>query len=233
MTKTVGSTTYNIARFKLTFKKEIRLLTQHQIARLDEARANNTTITGEGGWFDESYLYRTPAYLDENYILLTSRTFDYDSNVTGAGETTTHQGEYYPYPLAWDFSSYAFYDGTKEGQGFDGSTDGNTYFGDAFTEWGSYAIVNDYMGYGDKVGSPKKPTNEALGGRNEDGYFLYVDASALPGKLVTLPFTQNLCAGSELLVSAWVKSAGDNNENTDDAAMLFPYMALTIIIIGR
>lgn len=221
VTKTVGSTTYNIARFKLTFKKEIRLLTQHQIARLDEARANNTTITGEGGWFDESYLYRTPAYLDENYILLTSRTFDYDSNVTGAGETTTHQGEYYPYPLAWDFSSYAFYDGTKEGQGFDGSTDGNTYFGDAFTEWGSYAIVNDYMGYGDKVGSPKKPTNEALGGRNEDGYFLYVDASALPGKLVTLPFTQNLCAGSELLVSAWVKSAGDNNENTDDAAMLF------------
>lgn len=221
VTKTVGSTTYNIARFKLTFKKEIRLLTQHQIARLDEARANNTTITGEGGWFDESYLYRTPAYLNENYILLTSRTFDYDSNVSGAGETTTHQGEYYPYPLAWDFSSYAFYDGTKEGQGFDGSTDGNTYFGDAFTEWGSYAIVNDYMGYGDKTGSLKAPTEPGLGGRNSNGYFLYVDASNLPGKLVTLPFSQNLCAGSELLVSAWVKSAGENNTSTDDAAMLF------------
>lgn len=221
VTKTVGETTYNIARFKLTFKKNIRLLTQHQIARLDEARANNTTITGEGGWFDESYLYRTPAYLNENYILLTSRTFDYDFNVTGAEETKTHQGEYYPYPLAWDFSSYAFYDGTKEGQGFDGSTDENTSFGDAFTEWGSYAIVNDYMGYGDKTGSPKKPTNEALGGRNKDGYFLYVDASALPGKLVTLPFTQNLCAGSELLVSAWVKSAGAYDTSTDDAAMLF------------
>lgn len=221
VTKTVGSTTYNIARFKLTFKKEIRLLTQHQIARLDEARANNTTITGEGGWFDESYLYRTPAYLDENYILLTSRTFDYDSNVTDAGETTAHQGEYYPYPLAWDFSSYAFYDGTKEGHGFDGSTDGNTSFGDAFTEWGSYAIVNDYMGYGDKTESPKTPTNPGLGGRNSSGYFLYVDASNLPGKLVTLPFSQNLCAGSELLVSAWVKSAGANNTSTDDAAMLF------------
>ena len=133
----------------------------------------------------------------------------------------THQGEYYPYPLAWDFSSYAFYDGTKEGQGFDGSTDRNTSFGDAFTEWGSYAIVNDYMGYGDKTGSPKKPTNEALGGRNKDGYFLYVDASNLPGKLVTLPFEEELCAGSELLVSAWVKSAGENNASTDDAAMLF------------
>ena len=219
--KAANGTTYNIARFKLTFKKNTRLLTQHQIARLDEARANNTTITGEGGWFDESYLYRTPAYLDENYILLTSRTFDYDSSVGGAGETTTHQEEYYPYPLAWDFSSYAFYDGTKEGQGFDGSTDENTSFGDAFTEWGSYAIVNDYMGYGDKTGSLKAPTEPGLGGRNSNGYFLYVDASNLPGKLVTLPFSQNLCAGSELLVSAWVKSAGENNTSTDDAAMLF------------
>ena len=193
VTKTVGSTTYNIARFKLTFKKEIRLLTQHQIARLDEARANNTTITGEGGWFDESYLYRTPAYLDENYILLTSRTFDYDSSIDHAGETTTHQREYYPYPLAWDFSSYAFYDGTKKTQGFEGSTIDNTnYESQPFTEWGSYAIVNDYMGYGDKTESPKQPTNEALGGRNAGGYFLYVDASNLPGKLVTLPFSQNL-----------------------------------------
>lgn len=222
VTKTVGSTTYNIARFKLTFKKNIRLLTQHQVDRLDNYRSGKTTETvNTEAWFNESYLYRTPKYLEENYILLTSRTFDYDSNVTGAGETTTHQREYYPYPLAWDFSSYAFYDGTKERQGFDGSTDGNTFFGDAFTEWGSYAIVNDYMGYGDKTGSPDRPDNGALGGRNDGGYFLYVDASNLPGKLVTLPFSQNLCAGSELLVSAWVKSAGENNTSTDDAAMLF------------
>lgn len=220
VTKTVGETTYNIARFKLTFKKNIRLLTQHQVARLDDHRTGTKTITGEA-WFNESYLYRTPKYLEENYILLESRTFDYDSSIEHAGEMDTHQGEYYLYPLAWDFSSYAFYDGTKEGQGFDGSTDGNTSFGDAFTEWGSYAIVNDYMGYGDKTGSPKAPTEPGLGGRNSSGYFLYVDASNLPGKLVTLPFEEELCAGSELLVSAWVKSAGQNLDNTDDAAMLF------------
>lgn len=225
VTKRVGETTYNIARFKLTFKKNIRLLTQHQVDRLDEARANNTTITGEGGWFDESYLYRTPAYLDENYILLTSRTFDYDSNVTGARDTTTHQREYYPYPLAWDYSSYAFYDGSKKNQGingFEGSTmTEDDYDLQPFVEWGSYAIVNNYMGYGDKKGSPKAPTKPGLGGRDSSGYFLYVDASNLPGKLVTLPFEEELCAGSELLISAWVKSAGQNATNTDDAAMLF------------
>lgn len=217
VTKTVGSTTYNIARFKLTFKKNIRLLTQHQIARLDEARANNTTITGEGGWFDESYLYRTPAYLDENYILLTSRTFDYDPEVA----EDYGQSEYYPYPLSWDYSSYAFFDGSTTAD-FDGSTDNNDSFNkQPFTEWGSYAIVNDYMGYGDKTGSLKAPTEPGLGGRNSNGYFLYVDASNLPGKLVTLPFEEKLCAGSELLISAWVKSAGENNTSTDDAAMLF------------
>ena len=226
VTKTVGETTYNIARFKLTFKKNIRLLTQHQVDRLDNYRSGKTTETvNTEAWFNESYLYRTPKYLEENYILLESRTFDYNSSIENAGETTTHQGEYYPYPLAWDFSSYAFYDGSKKNQGingFEGSTMNNgNYDSQPFVEWGSYAIVNDYMGYGDKTGSPKKPTNEALGGRNKDGYFLYVDASNLPGKLVTLPFTQNLCAGSELLVSAWVKSAGENNTSTDDAAMLF------------
>lgn len=223
VTKTVGGTIYNIARFKLTFKKNIRLLTQHQVDRLDNYRSGKTTETvNTEAWFNESYLYRTPKYLEENYILLTSRTFDYDSSIEHAD---THQEEYYPYPLAWDFSSYAFYDGSKKNQGingFEGSTMNNgNYDSQPFVEWGSYAIVNDYMGYGDKTGSPKKPTNEALGGRNKDGYFLYVDASNLPGKLVTLPFTQNLCAGSELLVSAWVKSAGENNTSTDDAAMLF------------
>ena len=220
VTKTVGETIYNIARFKLTFKKNIRLLTQHQVDRLDKHRAKKETITGEN-WFNESYLYRTPKYLEENYILLTSRTFDYDSSI----DYDTHQGEYYPYPLAWDFSSYAFYDGSKKNQGingFEGSTmTEGAYGSQPFVEWGSYAIVNDYMGYGDKKGLPKAPTEPGLGGRNSSGYFLYVDASNLPGKLVTLPFEEELCAGSELLVSAWVKSAGENNTSTDDAAMLF------------
>lgn len=224
VTKTVDRTTYNIARFKLTFKKNIRLLTQHQVARLDDHRTETKTISGED-WFNESYLYRTPKYLEENYILLTSRTFDYDSSIEHAGEMDTHQREYYPYPLAWDFSSYAFYDGSKKNQGingFEGSTMNNgNYDSQPFVEWGSYAIVNDYMGYGDKKGPLKAPTEPGLGGRDSSGYFLYVDASNLPGKLVTLPFEEKLCAGSELLISAWVKGAGENLDNTDDAAMLF------------
>lgn len=213
--KAANGTTYNIARFKLTFKKNTRLLTQHQIDRLDKHRVGTATIQGED-WFQDAYLYRTPEYLEENYIELTSRTFDYDPEVAD----DYGQSEYYPYPLSWDYSSYAFFDGSTTAD-FDGSTDNNDSFNkQPFTEWGSYAIVNDYMGYGDKVNNKvKAPTDPSLGGRNGEGYFLYVDASDRPGELVSLPFTENLCPGSELLVSAWVKSA--EAAGNDDAAMLF------------
>ena len=212
--KTVSGTTYNIARFKLTFKKNTRLLTQHQIDRLDKARNSGETI--QENWFQDAYLYRTPEYLEDNYIELTSRTFDYDPEVA----EDYGQSAYYPYPLSWDYSSYAFFDGSTTAD-FDGSTDNNGNFNNQpFTEWGSYAIVNDYMGYGDKVNNTvKAPTKPSLGGRNGEGYFLYVDASDRPGELVSLPFTENLCPGSELLVSAWVKSA--EAAGNDDAAMLF------------
>ena len=199
------TTTYNIARFKLTFKKNTRLLTQHQIDRLDRHRKGTTTINNES-WYDSEYLYRTPDYLENggNYILLTSRTFDYDQSV--ASEPNIQNG-YYPYPLSWDFSSYAF---------FDGSTSADFYKSVAYPEWGSYGIVRNYIGYGD-YGSNVLP-NATLGGRT-DGYFIYVDASSRPGQLVTLPFQENLCAGSELLVSAWVKSSANSGEA--DAVMLF------------
>lgn len=199
------TTTYNIARFKLTFKKNTRLLTQHQIDRLDKHRKGTETISNES-WYDSEYLYRTPDYLENggNYILLTSRTFDYDQ--TMASEPNIQTG-YYPYPLSWDFSSYAF---------FDGSTSADFYKSVSYPEWGSYGIVRNYIGYGDH--NTNVLPDATLGGRT-DGYFIYVDASSRPGQLVTLPFRENLCAGSELLVSAWVKSSAESS--SDDAAMLF------------
>ncbi len=198
VTKEVGSKTYNIARFKLTFKKNTRLLTQHQISRLDNARENNTTINEN--WYNREYRYRTPEYLDKEYILLTSRTFDYDNSLN----YSYIQNDYYPFPLSWDFSSYAFYDGSN----------GSNSVGTS-TQWGSYSIADGYIGYLDTP----VPSNPTLGGRT-DGHFLYVDASSIQGKIVTLPFTEKLCAGSELLISAWVKSSGDD-DGSDDAALLF------------
>lgn len=214
VTKTVDGITYNIAKYNLTFKEESRLLTQHQLDLID-----NNKATGK----EWNYTHRTPQYLEEHYQLLTSRTFDYDPDV--ANEYGQSQKEYYPFPLNWDYSSYAFFDGSGN-QDFDKSTTHGAYNNNPFAEWGSYCIVNDYMGYDDKVNHSESNPNPdpTLGGRglsatNNSKYFLYVDASDLPGTVVTLPFEENLCRGTELFVSAWGKSC--SNSTGDDAAILF------------
>lgn len=225
VTKRANNTTYNIAKFNLTFKKDTRLLTQHELDRLDSIRLggshNNVNLDN---WYRRSYQYRTPEYLRSNYNLLTSRTFDYDPEVAEKSSQTDASGNhwYYPFPLDWSYSSYAFFDGSTFTD-FDGSTPNNeNYNKHPFAEWGYYAITNEYVGYGDKVkNGVKRPTNASLGGKNADGYFLYVDASDKPGKIVTLPFEENLCPGTELFVSAWVKSADENAGNRANSAMLF------------
>lgn len=228
VTKTVGEITYNIAKFNLTFKKDTRLLTQHELDRIDRHRESGDVINRNESWYSNAYATRTPNYLDgnENYKLLTSRTFDYDPNVANMFGQSSHW--YYPFPLEWGYSSYAFFDGSTTAD-FDGSTDDNSaYNRQPFAEWGTYAITNSYVGYGDIVkNSVKRPTNEGLGGRNASGYFLYVDASDKPGTIVTLPFTENLCPGSELFVSAWVKSADEDVDNSENSAMLFTIYGVT------
>lgn len=228
VTKTVDRTTYNIAKFNLTFKKDTRLLTQHELDRIDRHRESGDVINRNESWYSNAYATRTPNYLDgnENYKLLTSRTFDYDPNVANMFGQSSHW--YYPFPLEWGYSSYAFFDGSTTAD-FDGSTDNNSaYNRQPFAEWGTYAITNNYVGYGDIVSNlVKRPTDEDLGGRNASGYFLYVDASDKPGTIVTLPFTENLCPGSELLVSAWVKSADEEGDAIENSAMLFTIYGVT------
>lgn len=227
VTKRVGNTTYNIAKFNLTFKKDTRLLTQHELDRIDRHRESGDVIGSGESWYSNAYATRTPNYLDgnENYKLLTSRTFDYDPNVANLFGQSSHW--YYPFPLEWGYSSYAFFDGSTTAD-FDGATDNEFYNNQPFTEWGSYAITNNYVGYGDIVKNlVKRPTIEGLGGRNAEGYFLYVDASDRPGTIVTLPFTENLCPGSELFISAWVKSADEDADDKENSAMLFTIYGVT------
>lgn len=202
----------------MTFEKDNRLLTQHQLDRIDRQRKGESTgVTGES-WYRTAYQNRTPEFLRENYTLLTSRTLDYDPDVANL----YGQNWYYPFPVEWGYSSYAFFDGSTTDD-FNGSTDGNaSYNSQPFAEWGYYALTNTYVGYGDKVkNSVKAPTNPSMGGKNADGFFIYVDASDRPGTVMTLPFQENLCRGTKLMVSAWVKSADENSDNSENSAMLF------------
>lgn len=194
VTKKVGTITYNIARYKLKFVADTRLLTQSQLEAIE---------AGDEGM--KYYQFRTPEYLDKNYQLLTALNWDYDPEVAGR---TYGQDKYYPFPMAWDYSSYSFFDGAPAEDFVEVSKD------TPVPEWGYYAIMNGFienMAWGSNSLASRLPNST---------YHLYVDASDRPGVIANLPFRQPLCKGSELFVTAWVKSAGFSS-GTSDAGMLF------------
>lgn len=201
VTKTVGGVTYNIARFNLTFIRDTRLLTQTQLEQIEDGTIQNENL--------KYYQFRTDKYLEQNYQLLTSLNFDYDPAVAD----TYGSASFYPFPLAWTSNSYSFYDGANNND----FKSGNKY-----PEWGFYAIMNDFMEGGHWNNGTANAYGKPLPGSN---YHMYVDASDRPGVIARLPFRRKLCKGSELFVTAWVKSAGWSS-SMDDAGMLFSVMGV-------
>lgn len=206
----VKSDNYKIARYKLKFVEESRLLSQSMVKEID----NPTGQTDNASW--RKLTYRTPDALanSDMYELLTELNFDYNNNFTGLDQNQYRPAEYYPFPMAWSYSSYGFYDGSMA-----------TYHAgnQNCAQWGYYAITSNYVecqngGWGTNFAKPASLTNSE---GNESTYHLYVDASDRAGVIARLPFHENLCPGSELFVSAWVKNARENNNNTDNAAILF------------
>lgn len=207
----------NIARFVLKFTKGTSLMTQSMIKAINDKR-EGTVTTENNDW--NIYTERTPQYMEENYEFLTGLDFNFKS------PEEARQGVYYPYPLAWDHCSYAF---------FDGST-GDYFEGGTFPQWGYYSIMNDYLecaepgetwgwtGH-DKAPGPTETCMEPRVEGEKNLYHMFIDASDRPGIIARLPFEKKLCAGSELFVSAWVKSA-KWNEQTTNAAMLFTFMGV-------
>lgn len=192
---------YNIARFNLTFVRDTRLLTQTQLEQIEDG-----TIADENLKY---YQFRTNKYLEENYELLTSLNFDYDPAVAAI----YGQPEFYPFPIAWTANSYSFFDGA-EGTDFKNTN--------KYPEWGYYSIMSTFMEKDHWNNGTKNEYAEPLPGSN---YHLYVDASDRPGVIARLPFRDKLCRGTELFVTAWLKSAGWSN-NMADANMLFSIMGV-------
>lgn len=201
VTKTVGGVTYNIARFNLTFIRDTRLLTQTQLEQIEDGTIQNENL--------KYYQFRTDKYLEQNYQLLTSLNFDYDPAVAD----TYGSASFYPFPLAWTSNSYSFYDGANNND----FKSGNKY-----PEWGFYSIMNDFMEGDHWTNGTKNTCAKPLPGSN---YHMYIDASDRPGVIARLPFRRKLCKGSELFVTAWVKSAGWSSSMAD-AGMLFSVMGV-------
>lgn len=202
VTKTVDKVTYNIARFNLTFSALSVPLTQVEVANIKEG---------------SDLEFRSPTWMNNNLQKLTELTFDYPAGVAW----NYGQKEYFTFPLAWDYSSYAFFDGSPLGdfRGLSSYSNPKRWY----PEFDYYSLVSDYIGYGDQISIPARPVD--IGKPDGPGnHFIYVDASDRPGILARLPFNEKLCIGSELFVTAWMKSGGQSG--SDDAAVLFTIMGV-------
>lgn len=202
VTKTVSGTTYNIAKYNLTFVRDTRLLTQTQLEQIENGTIQDNNL--------KYYQFRTDKYLSENYQLLTKLDFDYDPSVS----ELYGQPDFYQFPLDWTSSSYSFYDGA----------DGTDFKGQSgyFPEWGYYSIMNGFIE--DKYWT-SGTLNHAGKLLPNSTYHMFIDASDRAGVIARLPFEQKLCSSSEMFVTAWVKSAGYSS-TTPDAGMLFSVMGV-------
>lgn len=210
-----------VAKFKLNFKNESRLLTQSIVNNL-----NKGSVAQEATWKDLDY--RTPESLTNEHTLLTKLDFDYESSYA-------KRDLFYPYPLSWGSNTYGFYDGSN------GSENGSDFMGGGATdfyypEYSSYSLLRSDGGYvesdaswGWRGGFVQGPVPSSIlqnSEGNNSTYHLFVDASDRPGLIARLSFEENLCAGSVLYVSAWVKTARWDN-SCDNAAVLFTIMGVT------
>lgn len=204
-----------VAKFNLTFKEESRLLTQTQVSKANKDEHS-------------TYRYRTPDYLKENYELLTELNFDFDKSVA----SQYGQKQCYPFPLGWDSSTYGFYDG-----GTSGDAEGDFKANTSCPEWGYYGILNAYVECYDNgtkwawnypdISVPDDNDSIRFNSNGvKSSYHLFADVSDRPGVLARLPFDHELCQGTELFVTAWVKSAGGNVDN-DNAGVMFSIMGVT------
>lgn len=207
-----------VAKFTLNFKNESRLLTQSIVNAL-----NDGSVTQGATWKDLDY--RTPESLTKERILLTKLDFDYESSYA-------KRNLFYPYPLSWESNTYGFYDGSN-GSDFKGGGEENFYY----PEYGSYSLLRSDKGYvesddswgwrGNGFVRGPVPTNILQNSKeNNSTYHLFVDASDRPGLIARLSFEEDLCPGSVLYVSAWVKTARWDN-SSDNAAVLFTIMGVT------
>lgn len=169
---------YKIACFTLIFDAHTEALTKDEVDDAEENEGDN--------------YFRTNEYLDANYTLLTKLDMDY-TNVE------TDDSGYYPYPMNWNYGSYAFY--TKAlGSGVK-YTDN--------PQWGEYAITSKF---------PFAQGNPQL--LPDSKYHLYVDANEYPGTICTVPFREDLCPGASLYVTCWMMSTAGRGDQCD-ASVIF------------
>lgn len=154
--------------------------------------------------YDQRYNYKGDPVLSEGGKFLTGRA---------TGTRTVHRGEYALFKTLNDptySSRNQFYkDWFCWPEGVDGKSKTGNYFVKVYDRHYEYRQTR---GLGD----------------DEMGYFMYVDATEVPGVIVKLPVDSSaLCQGTRLLVTAWVCNLQSNSPGSIAADLGFTFKGVS------
>ena len=135
---------------------------------------------------------KSNAELDKAYDLKAYRNFDF----------ADESGKIYSKPLPWDESTYGFSYTT----GVAGSKKLRT---SGFADWSEYVLLKNTNNISGVTWLQSNVSDHSNGG---NGYFLYVDANEMSGKIADLKIDGDLCPNTSIWVSAWFVDLAINNE---------------------
>ena len=130
----------------------------------------------------------------------------YTQEATQLFDFTEGNGNFYSLPLSWDQTTYGFaYTTGTAGERKTRSTN--------FADWSEYLLIRSTASL-DATYNYISPNIKDFS-NNGKGYFLYVDANEVPGKVADLTIDGELCPNTKILVSARVVNAQASIENKE------------------
>ena len=140
----------------------------------------------------------TEKEIEDRYILLSKKDFDYALPASAAYEAYNHH-------LSWEEATY--------GYTYPESVSAGKYkrvVQDAFPYYGEYAIMN-------KVDKDWAKAEQHGGAAN--GYCLYVDGTQRTGRVVSINAQTNICKGQRLYCSVWICNPCPYKEQENGTSM--------------
>ena len=132
---------------------------------------------------------KSDAELDEAYELKAYRNFDY----------TDESDTLYSKPLAWDETTYGFTYTTGEA-------------GDKKAKQPGAPLISEYALLKNTSMFNSQYLHTDIKDHSGKGYFLYIDANDMSGKVADLKINGDLCPNTSIWVSAWIVDVAKNND---------------------
>lgn len=206
-------TRYQIAKFNLTFEDDSEPIIYSEIIGKKDDGSFKSERSPEALLKTTGDPVATITFDPEQFDAFVSPPVGTYTGFSGFGKGENANQKLsltYRYPFNYDNTSYRFAPIRGDFNSTNGKTDECT--------WGNYTVAHRFN-MGDNRGNffaVKKYYENEYGSQNYDASqsgFLYIDASDLPGKIVSIDFAGMPCKASRLFVSAWMSSPDRGDES--------------------